>query len=162
MKKVVPINKEKRCFYWRLQTIALGKQRTANAWTHSYFLRTQRDTVYWNKAAKAYKLPLLFCDQIHMDHGPPPPASNIPKHLTRQPASNPSQTHFTSGHIDGYWARVPFSSPEILNYTPAMCCLCAPPRRRGPTSELPLSGLAPTQTLKHDTSPAKMQILYEK
>lgn len=64
------------------------------------------------------------------------------QHLTSQSASNWSQTHFTSGHIDGYWARVLFSSPEILNYTLAMCSYVHRHAGIAATSELPLPGLA--------------------
>lgn len=68
----------------------------------------------------------------------------VPVYLTSQRASNWPQTHFTSNYIDGYWAKVPFSSPEILNYTPAMCSYLEEPPHPHPhntgtdaTSELP-------------------------
>lgn len=101
---------------------------------------------------EACKLPLLFCDQIHMERalGSSTTCIKQSQHLTSRPATNWPQTHFTSGHIDGCWAAVPFSSPENLNYTP-------PPHRttqgRRPHQSLHLQAglhLAVDWDLKHD------------
>lgn len=73
------------------------------------------------------------------------------QHLTSQPATNWSQTHFTSGHIDGYWARVLFSSPEILNYTLAMGTPTQGQRPHQRYNFQACLNLALTHTLKHDT-----------
>lgn len=96
---------------------------------------------------------------------------HLPQHsqcLTSQPASNWSEAHFTSGHIDGYWAWVPFSSPDILNYTLAMCSMCTPMQGQTPHQSSHFHrwwNLAMSQALKHDTLgkvvPAQMQILLE-
>lgn len=75
------------------------------------------------------------------------------QHLTSRPATNWPQTHFTSGHIDGCWAAVPFSSPENLNYTPSTPPLHRTTEGRRPHQSLHLRAglhLAVDRALKYD------------
>lgn len=114
--------------------------------------RKDEDTVCWSKACK---LPLLFCDQIHMERalGPCTTCIKQSQHLTSRPATNWPQTRFTSHHIDGCWAAVPFSSPENLNYGPSTPLLHRTTQGRRPHQGLHLRAglhLAVDGALKHD------------